>query len=91
MGLEAGGLTQQPGPQVEDAAVALPGVPLKGDGAEGGQMVQEPVGQGGQPVVVETEGGGCRRKTGGERGGGERPAAAIHLTAAAGAKVGALE
>ncbi|TNN66833.1 hypothetical protein EYF80_022902 [Liparis tanakae] len=82
---EAGGLTQQPGPQVEDAAVALPGVTVKGDGA-GGQVVQEPVGEAGQPVIVETEGGGADGETGGQRGGSERPAAAVHLTAVTGAK-----
>lgn len=61
---------------------------MKGYRAEGGKIIQEPVGEGGQPVVVETELGGPSREAGGQRGGGERPAAAIHLTALTGAKVG---
>ncbi|KAF3851265.1 hypothetical protein F7725_013037, partial [Dissostichus mawsoni] len=56
------------------------------DGAERGQILQEPVREVGQPVVVEEEGGGPCRETGGQRGRGERPAAAIHLTTMTGAK-----
>lgn len=62
---------------------------MKGDSAEGGEIIQEPVREAGEGVVVEKELGGSSRETGGQRGGGERPAAAIHLTAVAGAKVGA--
>ena len=87
MGREAGGLTQQPGSQVEDATVTRPGVPMKGHRAEGGQVVQEAVRERGQQVGVETEGGGPSRETGGQRGGGERPAAAVHLTTVTGAGV----
>lgn len=82
-------MTQQPGSQVEDATVAHPGVTMEGDGAKGGETVQEPVGEAGQQVVVETEVGGASRETGGQQGGGERPAAAVHLTAMTGAQVGA--
>lgn len=78
---------QQPGPQVEDAAVTRPGVTVKGDGAEGGQIVQEPVREGGQPVVVEMELCGPSREAGGQRGCVEKPAATIHLTAMTGAQV----
>lgn len=80
-------MTQQPGPQVEDATVAHPGVTVEGDGAQGGQAVQEPVGEGGEQVVVETEVGGSSGEAGGKRRGGERPAAAVYLTAMTGAQV----
>lgn len=80
---------QQPCSQVENPTVTHPGITMKGDRVEGGQTIQEPIREGGQPVVVETEGGGPSRETGGQRGGGERLAAAVHLTAMAGAKVGA--
>lgn len=56
---------------------------------KGGQIIQEPIREAGEQVVVETELSGLSRETGGQRGGGERPAAAIHLGAMAGAKMGA--
>lgn len=62
---------------------------MKGGRAEGGQIIQEPIGEAAEQVVVETEIGGPSREAGGQRGGGERSAAAIHLTTATGAKVGA--
>lgn len=83
----AGGLTQQPGTQVEDPTVTHPRVTMEGDRAKGVEVVQQPVREGGQQVVVETELSGAGRETGGERGGGERPAAAVHLTAITGATV----
>lgn len=84
-----GRLTQQPGSQVEDATVAHPGVTMKGDKLEGGQIIQEPIREVGEPVVVEMELGGPCGETGGQRGRGDRPAAAIHLGAMTGAQVGA--
>lgn len=51
---------QQPGSQVEDATVTHPGVVLEGDGAQGGQTVQEPIGEVGEVVVVEVELSGLR-------------------------------
>ncbi len=80
---------QQPGSQVEDATVTHPGVPMEGDRAEGGQILQEPVREVVEPVVVELEFDGPSRESGGQRGGVERPAAAVHLIAVTGAKVGA--
>lgn len=65
-----GGLTSKPGPQVEDPTVTHPRVPMKGDRAEGGEVVQQTIREGGQQVVVETELSGAGRETGGERGGG---------------------
>lgn len=85
---EEGGTPQQ-GPQVEDAAVAHPGVPVQRDVAQGAQVVQEPVGEGGQQIVVQEDVGGPCGEGGGHRGGGERPAAAVHLAACTGAGVGA--
>lgn len=62
---------------------------MKGDRADGGQIIQEPIREGGEQVVVEKELGGPSGETGGQRGGVEKPAAAIHLSAVTGAKVGA--
>lgn len=62
---------------------------MKGDRAEGGEIIQEPIREAAEQVVVETEIGGPSREASGQRGGGERPAAAIHLSAVTGAKVGA--
>lgn len=59
-------MMQQPGSQVENPTVTHPGVTMKGDRAEGSQTIQEPVRDCGQPVVVETEGGGPSRETGGQ-------------------------
>lgn len=82
-----GGLTQQPASQVKDATVAHPGVTVKGDRAEGGQTIQEPIGEGGQLVVVEMELRGAGRETDWQRGGGEIFAAAVHPTTMTGAEV----
>lgn len=62
---------------------------MKGDRVEGGQIIQEPVREAGQLVFVEVELSGLSRESGGQQGGGERPAAAIHLSAITGATVGA--
>lgn len=62
---------------------------MKGDRAEGGKIIQEPIREAAEQVVVEMEMGCPSREVGGQLGGGERPAAAIHLTAVTGAKVGA--
>lgn len=64
-------MTSQPGSQVEDATVTHPGVTVKGDVAKGGQVVQEPIGEGGQQVVMEKDVGGFCRESGGHGGGGE--------------------
>lgn len=87
--MEAGGLTQQPGSQVQDTTVTHPGVTVEGDRAERGQIIQEPVRECGQRVVVEMELGGPGREAGRQRVGGERPAVTVHLTTMTGAKVGA--
>lgn len=82
-----GGLTQQRGSQVEDATITCPGVTVKVDKAERGE-IQYSIREGGQLVVLEVELSGPRREGGGQCGGGERPIAAVHLTAVTGAKVG---
>lgn len=56
---------------------------------KGGQIIQESVREAGQMVVVEMELSGAGWESGGQQGGGERPAAAVHLTAVTGAMVGA--
>lgn len=61
---------------------------MKRDGAEGGQIVQEPVREGGQQVIVETELGGPSRETGRQRRSCERSAATVHLAAVTGAEMG---
>lgn len=61
---------------------------MKGDRAEGGQIFQETIRQAGELVIVEMELGGPGGEAGRQRGGGERPAAAIHPSAATEAKVG---
>lgn len=55
---------------------------------QGRQPVQQPVRDGGQQVVMETEVRSPGGESGGEGRGGERPAAAVHLTARTRAKVG---
>lgn len=60
---------------------------MKGDVAKGGQVVQEPIGEGGQHVVMKKDVGGFCRESGGHGGGGERPAAAVYLTAYTGTGV----
>lgn len=61
---------------------------MKGDRAEGGQIFQETIRQAGELVIVEMQLGGPGGEAGGQRGGSERPAAAVHLTAVTEAKVG---
>lgn len=56
---------------------------------EGGQVVQQPVGDAAQQVLVEMQVGGASRESDGQRRGEERPAAAVHLRAVAGAMLGA--
>lgn len=80
---------QQPASQVEDTTVTHPRVPMKGDGAEGGQIIQEPVREGGQLVVVEMQLGGPSRETGGQVRGGEKLVAAVHPTASTHTELGA--
>lgn len=63
MSPEAGGLTEQPGPEVEDPTVTHPGVTVEGDGVQGGQIVQEAIGEVGEKVVVEVDFGGPSRET----------------------------
>lgn len=60
---------------------------MEGDGAQGGQTVQEPVWEVGETVVVEVELSGLRGETGRQQGGSERPAAAVHLSAMTGTEV----
>lgn len=62
---------------------------MEGDRAEGGQIIQESIREVVEPVVVETELGDPSRESDRQGGGVERPAAAVHLTAMTGAKVGA--
>lgn len=54
---------------------------MKRDRVEWGKVIQEPIWEAGEQVVVEMELGGPSRETGGQQGGGERPAAAVYLTA----------
>lgn len=56
---------------------------------KGGKIIQKPIRKAGEQVVVETELGCPSGKMGGQRGGVKKPAAAVHLTAMTGAKVGA--
>lgn len=64
---------------------------MKVDRLEGGEVIQQPIREGGEPVVIETELGGASRVGGGEQAGGERPIATVHPTAVTGAKVGTCE
>lgn len=58
MCLEGGRLTKQPCTEIEDATVTDPGVVLKGDKVERCKIIQEPVWEAGQLVVVQIELGG---------------------------------
>lgn len=83
-------LASQPVSQVEDPVVTHPGVTIKSERVDGGQIIQKPFGEGSQHVVMEKELGRPGGKSGGQREGSERPAAAINPDAMTEARVRAL-